>query len=343
VPEFLFQSVAGNPLWAWMAFSVTALSAFLVLWFVRRFLFKRLGEAPERPWGSVVRKTRLGFLFIFGLAAGSSWIRMPSEWEPAVTTIVVVALLIQGAMWVNAFLLAYLNRYRQQRLQIDPEGVTTVGILAFIGQLAVWSVALLLILDNLGVDITALIAGLGIGGIAIALAVQNILADLFASLSIILDKPFVVGDFIIVGDLMGSVERIGIKTTRVRSLSGEQLVFSNADLLQSRIRNFKRMYERRVVFGLGLTYQTSPDQIEAAVATLREVVSAQSNVRLDRAHFKQFGASSLDLEIVYFVTSADYNLYMDIQQSINLSIMKRFKDLGVEFAYPTQTLYLEKA
>jgi small-conductance mechanosensitive channel len=216
----------------------------------------------------------------------------------------------------------------------------TMNALGFLGRLALWSLVVLLILDNLGVDITALVAGLGIGGIAIGLAVQNILGDLFASLSIVLDKPFVLGDFIIVDDLMGSVESIGIKTTRVRSISGEQLVFSNSDLLDSRIRNYGRLYKRRVVFTLGVTYGTAKDKLEKIPGIVREAIKAQEKAKFDRSHFASYGDFSLNFETVYFVMDSDYNLYMDIQQAINLEVYQRFADEGIEFAFPTQTLFL---
>ncbi len=199
-----------------------------------------------------------------------------------------------------------------------------------------------LVLDNLGVNITTLVAGLGVGGIAIALAVQNILSDVFCSVAILVDKPFQVGDFIIVGDMMGTVEKIGIKTTRVRSLSGEQLVFSNADLVNSRIRNYKRMQERRVVFSFGVIYQTPADKLEHIPAMVKEIIESVDQARFDRTHFKQFGDSSLDFECVYYVLSRDYNLYMDIQQKINLELFTRFEKEGIEFAYPTRTLYISK-
>jgi small-conductance mechanosensitive channel len=203
-------------------------------------------------------------------------------------------------------------------------------------------VALLLILDNLGIDITALVAGLGVGGIAVALAVQNILGDLFASLSIVLDKPFAVGDFIIIDDYLGSVEHVGLKTTRLRSLSGEQLVMSNADLLSSRIRNYGRMYERRIVFSLGVTYQTPRDKLKKIPGIIRDAVEAQDQTRFDRSHFKGYGSFSLDFETVYHVLQPDYNLYMDIQQAVNFAIHERFEAEGIEFAYPTQTLFVER-
>jgi small-conductance mechanosensitive channel len=209
-----------------------------------------------------------------------------------------------------------------------------------VARLAVWSLVLLLALDNLGFNITALLAGMGIGGIAVALAAQNILGDLFASLSIVLDKPFVVGDFIVVGEQLGTVEYIGLKTTRIRSLGGEQIVFSNTDLLGSRIRNYKRMQERRVVFGFGVVYQTPHEKLQTIPGMVREIIGKLDRARFDRAHFKEYGDSSLNFEVVYYVLSADYNVYMDIQQAINLELFRRFQEDGIDFAYPTRTLYV---
>ncbi len=180
-------------------------------------------------------------------------------------------------------------------------------------------------------------AGLGVTGIAVALALQNILGDLFASLSIVLDKPFVVGDYIVVDTLQGTVERIGLKTTRVRSLSGEQIVFSNADLLKSRLRNFKRMQERRVAFTFGVTYQTPEALLTRIPGIVREVITPLPSTRFDRAHFQSFGEYALLFEVVYFVTTPDYALFMDIQQAINLGLLGRFRQEGIAFAYPTQT------
>jgi len=176
----------------------------------------------------------------------------------------------------------------------------------------------------------------------VALAVQNILGDLFASLSIVLDKPFAVGDFLIIDEHMGAVENVGLKTTRVRSLSGEQLVFSNADLLKSRIRNFGRMFERRVVFKIGVTYQTPRDKLQRIPAMIREAIQRQDKVRFDRSHFQAYGDYALTFETVYYVLSPDYNQYMDIQQAINLEIHEAFEAEGIEFAYPTQTLFLQR-
>jgi small-conductance mechanosensitive channel len=255
-----------------------------------------------------------------------------------------IALFVQAGLWAGALLKLVLERYGERQFAENPASVTTLGAIGIIGKLVLWSVVLLLILDNLGINVTALVTGLGIGGIAVALAVQNILGDLLAALAIVLDKPFAVGDFIIVDDYLGSVEKVGLKTTRIRSLSGEQLVFSNADLLSSRLRNYGRMYERRVVFPLGVTYQTPRSKLELIPQIVRQAIEAQGEqVRFDRSHFKEYGAFSINFETVYYVISADYNLYMDIQQAINLAIHRRFDEEKIDFAYPTQTLFVQGA
>jgi small-conductance mechanosensitive channel len=219
---------------------------------------------------------------------------------------------------------------------------TALGALGFVAKAVVWTVFVLLILQNVGVEITAILAGVSVGGIAVALAVQNVLGDLFGSLSIILDKPFVIGDFIVVGEYSGTVEHVGLKSTHIRSVSGEQLVFSNSDLLNSRIRNYKRMQERRAVFTLGVTYDTPAEKIEAIPTIVREAVERQEHTRFDRCHFKSFGDFSLDIETVFFMTIPDYLAFMNAQQAINLELYKRFAAEGIEFAFPTQTLHLER-
>jgi small-conductance mechanosensitive channel len=209
-----------------------------------------------------------------------------------------------------------------------------------VSRFAIWSVVVLIALDTLGVDITALIAGLGVGGIAVALAVQSVLDDLFASISIVLDKPFVVGDFVVLGDHKGTVENVGLKTTRIRALSGEQLVVSNSDLLSSRIQNFKRMQERRIVFEVGVVYGTPAEKLRTIPDTIREAVESRPNTRFERSHLKELGTSALTFESVYYMTVPDYDAYMDTQQAINLELYERFETQGVEFAYPTQTLFV---
>jgi small-conductance mechanosensitive channel len=215
--------------------------------------------------------------------------------------------------------------------------------LAVIGKALLWVFGVFLILSNIGVDITSLIAGLGIGGIAVALALQNVLGDLFSSFAIYFDKPFLVGDFIIVGDKMGVVERIGIKTTRVRALQGEELVFANKELTEAQIQNFKKMRERRVLFSIGVTYETPPHLLQALPELLHAIIERRQMVRFDRAHFARFDSFALTFEIVYYVLSDDYNTYMDIQQQINFDILTACSEHHISMAYPTQTLYLQQA
>jgi small-conductance mechanosensitive channel len=214
--------------------------------------------------------------------------------------------------------------------------------MTWIARFMIWAATLLFIFDNLGVNITAFVASLGIGGVAVALAAQSVLGDAFSSFAIFMDKPFQVGDFIIVGDLLGTVEHVGFKTTRIRSLGGEQLIFSNSDLTSSRIKNYKRMRERRVTFSVGVIYQTSVEKVKMIPPTIKRVVEEHDNARFDRAHFKNFGDFALIYEIVYYVLSADYNMYMDLQQSINFRLMEEFKKAELQFAYPTQQLYVTK-
>ncbi len=215
------------------------------------------------------------------------------------------------------------------------------GIRALIN-IVIWAIALIFLLDNLGVKISAAVAGLGIGGIAVALAAQTVLGDLFSYFVIFFDKPFEIGDFIVVGDKMGVVEYVGIKTTRIRALSGEQLVFSNTDLTNSRVHNFKKMERRRVVFKLGVIYQTPYEKIKAIPEMVKDIIAAQADAEFDRGHFASYGDFSLDFEFVYYVTGADYAKYMDIQQAINLAIFEVFEKEKIEFAYPSQTLFVNK-
>ena len=212
--------------------------------------------------------------------------------------------------------------------------------MAWLARLMIWAATLLFVFDNLGINITAFVASLGIGGVAIALAAQSVLGDAFSSFAIFMDKPFQVGDFIIVGDLLGTMENVGFKTTRIRSLGGEQLIFSNSDLTSSRIKNYKRMRERRIVFSVGVVYQTPVEKVKAISPMIKRVIDEHQNARFDRAHFKSFGDFALIYEVVFYVLRPDYNTYMDVQQSINFRLMEEFQKAELEFAYPTQQLYV---
>jgi small-conductance mechanosensitive channel len=307
---------------------------------------RRIAERTETKLDDIavaaLDATKKFVIVIMGLFAGSRVLALAPEIHMLATRIAIVVGLVQAAIWGNAALRGWLDQYYENRAT-DPGRATSAAAVGFIARMVLWVVILLMILDNLGVNITTLVASLGIGGIAVALAVQNILGDLFASLSIVLDKPFVIGDFIIVDKYLGTVEYVGLKTTRIRSLGGEQLVFSNADLLKSRLQNMTRMNRRRVVFGIGVTYDTPRDKLRAIPAMLTEVVKAREPVSFDRAHFSGIGPSSMNFEVVYWVESPDYVRFMDIQQEIYLQVLERLAEMDVRLALPAQTLHLQDA
>ncbi|MBU2636662.1 MAG: mechanosensitive ion channel family protein, partial [Bacteroidetes bacterium] len=261
--------------------------------------------------------------------------------EKGINVLGLILLTIFGVRFLLAIIVYGLETYWVKKEKDIAKKQYLKGIFIAI-KVIVWSLAIIILLDNLGIKITALVAGLGIGGIAIALASQAILGDLFSYFTIFFDRPFEIGDFIIIGDYLGTVEHIGIKTTRVRSLGGEQLVFSNTDLTNSRVRNYKRMDKRRVVFKLGVTYQTNLQQLKEIPVIITNIIKSINDTVFDRTHFFSYGDFSLIFEVVYYVIGSDYNRYMDIQQEINFKIKEEFEKRGIEFAYPTQTLYLDK-
>ncbi|MCF7844715.1 MAG: mechanosensitive ion channel family protein [Kiritimatiellales bacterium] len=216
------------------------------------------------------------------------------------------------------------------------------GIFSIFIKITLWSFGLLLILSNLGFNITSLVAGLGIGGLAISLALQSVLTDVFSSLSIAIDKPFKEGDFIVVGTDKGTVRHIGIKTTRLESLQGEEIVISNTELTTARVQNFRKLKKRRVVFSIGVTYGTSPDKLKKIPDIIERCIKDVDKAELDRAHFWEFGDFSLNFEIVYYIDSKEYIDYMNAQQEMNLAILEAFAKEGIEMAFPTQTVYVEK-
>ncbi len=291
---------------------------------------------------AMLSSTHVVFVMIVAFYFSTYFLDLSPQKQLAVSRFTIVALLVQLAFWGDNGVRHWLAYYRLRKTAEDVASTTSTAALGFIVRLTLWLIIVLMILDNLGFNITTLVASLGIGGIAVALAVQNILGDIFASLSIVLDKPFVVGDFIIVDDIMGTVDFVGLKTTRLRSLGGEQVIFSNADLLKSRIRNYKHMQNRRVAFNLRVTYETTEAQLRLIPQIIREVVLAQPNTSFDRAHFKEYADSSLIFEVVYNMTNPDFNLYMDVQQAINLALLRRFAQEGIKLAYRSQTIQLVK-
>jgi len=346
----LEKILAANALNDWLiAIGITAL-VIAASWTLKTFILRRLKLAARRTTTAfddllvdALQSTYLLLLLPLAVYLAAQSLTLPERADRLLTHVTVTALLVQAALWLNRLIVGWLRYSLRTRGADDPAGVSALNILGFIARLALWVFVLLLALDNFGFNITALIAGLGIGGVAVALAAQNILGDLFASLSIIFDRPFVIGDFIVVGDQMGTVEYIGLKTTRIRSLSGEQIIFANSDLLQSRIHNYKRMNERRVLFRFGVVYETPPETLESIPGQVRDIIGKVPGTRFDRAHFQAYGDSSLDFEVVYYVLDRDYNIYMDVHQAILFAMFRAFKAQGIDFAYPTRTLHVHQA
>ncbi len=348
IAEKLQSLMLGNTVTEWLIALAVLILAVCITLGLRWLSINRLEALTKNLHISFVnaltialRKTSLVILFFPLLLFASGWLDLPAGLSRGLDILATIAFFLQLGIWLSAITTTLIQHSRQQALTKNASAATSLSALSFVSRLLIWSVIILLTLDNLGIDVTALVAGLGVGGVAVALAIQNILGDLFASLSIIIDKPFEIGDFIIVNEYLGSVENIGLKTTRIRSLGGEQIIFSNSDLLSSRVRNYKRMQERRVVFSFGVLYQTPVDQLEEIPNLVRSIIEGLGAIRFDRAHFFKFSESSLDFEVVYYISSADYNTYMDTQQAINLALMREFSKRNVQFAYPTRSIYVE--
>ena len=337
-----------NPLSDWLVAVGVAAAILLFAWLLQRLLVRRLSRIAERTETKLddalvdaARSTKLWLLFFIAVYLGSQYLDLGKKTEGVLDKLATVATLLQVGLWLAALLDYWVANSRRRAAATDLGSATSLSALNFIGKLLLWLVMLLFILDNLGINVTALVASLGIGGIAVALAVQNILGDLFASLSIVIDKPFVIGDAINVDSYTGTVEHVGLKTTRIRADTGEQLVFSNSDLLKARLRNYKRMSERRVVLTLDVEFATAPDTAERIPALLHELIAAQPKVRVDRIHLKAIQDSAWRYEIVYWMLVPDYAQYMQTRQDVLLAIVRRFAAEGIVIAFPSQSLRLD--
>lgn len=347
IEELLSSPVYGNPLSDWLIALAIALSINCAVaalkWVVHarlRVLAERTHTPVDDSFVAALLRSNQMLVLIISLAVAAHYLILPSTLVNVLSGLAVIAGFTQLGLYLNALIEFWAARSEARARDSDMAAATTLRAVKFVAKGIMWTMLLLLALDNLGVNVTALVAGLGVGGIAVALAVQNILGDLFASLSIVVDKPFVLGDFVMVDSYMGTVEHIGLKTTRLRSLGGEQLIIANSDLLKARLQNFQRMQERRVVLQLGVVYHTETETIARIPELIREAISAQDGVRFERAHFAQFGPSSLNFEAIYWVLDPNYLRFMDLQHAVNMGIVERFRAQGIEFAFPTQTVHL---
>lgn len=329
----------------------TALAAWLAITLGLRLALVRIGRFAERTSNQadnalveVLAGTNRGLIAVAALLIGAGMLALPERWSDRVNQLWFGALVLQAALWANRLVGIVLRRHLERQ---GPAGVRAGSAAATLVSWGVrtllWAVVLLTVLSNLGVNITAFVASLGVGGIAVALAAQTVLGDLFASLSIAIDKPFEVGDFITAGSIAGSVERIGVKTTRLRSVVGEQVVVSNTELLKQTINNFKRLQQRRVIFTLNVAYGIAPELAEQIPAIVADVVAAGASLRHDRTSLKSLGENGLVYEVVYSVLSADFDLHMREQQRINLGLLRAFAERGIAFGLPARRVHVAAA
>jgi len=344
-PNILEWQFYHNSLQAWVVAGIVFVVIGTTLSIARTLLARRLEKVAARTSTTaddavvdLLRRTRYFFILTAAVAGATFFLDLPKRALAVGHVLGTIALILQFAIWGNGLINFWFQNYAERKADSDVASRTTIAAFSFVARAIMWTILLLVALNRLGVDITALVTGLGVGGIAVALAVQNVLGDVFAALAIVLDKPFVVGDSISVDTLSGTVEHVGLKTTRIRSVNGEQLIFSNTDLLKSRIRNFKRMQERRVVLTIGVSYDTPPENVARIPAMLREAVEAQQQVRFDRSHFMSYGESALMFETVYFVLTADYLTFANLNQAVNLAVLRRFSAEKIDFAFPTRTI-----
>jgi len=332
---WLETTVLSIPLWSWLMMLIAVIGILTaLLWLrgrVRAWLSLHSAGEHRTPGAVVLRavaSTNVLALFALSLLIGVKLLELPPSWGTAIAQFWFVAVLIQVASCINTAIGFSLGRYRERH---PTANLVTLTLIGYALRTILWAVAALAILDNLGVNITAFVASLGIGGVAVALAAQVVLGDLFASAAIGLDKPFEPGDFIVVGNIAGSIEHVGLKTTRIRSLGGEQIVCSNTELLKQTIQNYKRMDLRRIAFRFVVAYGARPEQVQAIDQAVRQHIERIELARFDRVHLLQFVERGLEFEVVYYALSADYNVYMDIQQDINLAIMRAVHAQGLEF------------
>jgi small-conductance mechanosensitive channel len=336
----------GNSLWN--CFLAMAISA--VIYFTLRPLFylivRKIDKAINHESNKlgditidVLKNSKSWFFAVIAIFFGAKFLDL-GEYNFFPLKILILITLAQIGIWSNVIFNHSLKNWSQRNE--NPSQDAAVVIIRWFGKFLIWATVLLLVLDNLGVKVVSLLAGLGVGGIAIALAVQKILGDLFASISIMLDKPFEIGDFILVGNIRGTVESIGIKTTRIRSIDGEQIIISNSDLLESRVNNFKRMEERRITFNISVNNQTSKENIHSIAGLVKNIIGNQENARFDRGHLKGFSPGSIDYEFIYWVRTPDFVAYMDVQQKISLAVIDEFAERKINMAYPAQKVLLEK-
>lgn len=338
----------GNTVQSYLIALGIIVCSFIVIRIIRSVILGRLRAWSRKTETTVddflingIEKSGIPLLYFGAVYMATTYLVFPARVEKIIFAAMLFILTFYVLRAITTSLKYFIFSFLKKQEDSETKEKQARGLIIIVN-VVLWMLGAVFLLDNLGYDVSAIIAGLGIGGIAIALAAQTILGDLFSYFVIFFDRPFELGDFIVVDDKMGVVEYIGIKTTRLRTLGGEQLICSNTDLTNARVHNYKRMQQRRIVFSLGIIYQSTYEMVKSVPEIVKKIIENQSDVKFDRAHFSGYGDSSLNFEFVYYILNADYTVYMDKQQAIYLEIFKEFESKGIEFAYPTQTLFIEK-
>lgn len=345
--NILQREYFGNSILNYIIAAAVILIAMITIRIIKAIFIKRLKKWAETTHTSIddfliisIEKFVIPLLYFLAFTFGLNILKLEATPKKIIDSVTVIIITFFAIRFIAAMINYSISLYWKRKSETNEADASIKGISTFIS-LLVWVIGLVFMLDNLGFKVSAVVAGLGIGGIAVALAAQAVLGDLFSYFVIFFDRPFQIGDFIIVDDKAGTVEKIGIKTTRVTSISGEQIVFGNSNLTNSRLHNYKKMLKRRVLFKIGIVYSTSLEQLREIPSLLRSIIEENESVTFDRAHFQSYGESGLNFEVVYFVLTSDYNKFMDIQQNINLRIFDEFAKRRIEFAYPTRKLIME--
>lgn len=346
MPQFLnYVIYNGNSGLDFLIATVIFIMSFVALAIFQRILVSRLKKIALKTKTEVddvlleiLEGLKPPFYFILSIYLSFNYLNF-TEGISKFFNIVILSILVYEGIRAAQTIISFVTYKTIKKEDNDAQAKMTVKTFNIFVKIILWSFGVILVLSNAGINVSSLLAGLGIGGIAIALAVQNILKDIFSSFSILVDKPFEIGDFIKVGNDLGVVEKIGIKTSRLRTLDGPVLIISNQELTTARVENFKQIKKRRAVFPLSLEYQNSHDNIAKVPFIIKEIISSQDKADFDRCHFKKIGDSGLDFEVSFYVQTQDYSVFLDVLQEVNLKIFAAFKKEGISFAYPTQTVY----
>jgi len=346
--DILNTTFLDNTFLSWLIAAAIMMASVIIVKTLKVVVIKRLKNwalNTKTTWDNfiieVVDKSVLPILYISAFYFALQTLKLPENIDKVIDIAYMFAFTYFILKIISAAFKKFIYSFIQRSEESESKQKQAGGLIAIVN-IIIWICGIIFLIDNMGYNVTTLIAGLGVGGIAIALAAQAVLGDLFSYFVIFFDRPFEIGDFVQLGPDNGIIEYIGIKTTRIRTLSGEQLICSNTDLTNSRLRNYKRMEKRRVVFSLGVTYQTTHSQLSEIPNIVKGIVSSKPQLQFDRGHFSGYGDFSLNFEFVYYVLDADYNLYMDNQQEVYLEIFSAFEKQGIDFAYPTQTIVMDK-